>query len=120
MARLSVHDRQELLQSFKSSGLAQQAWCRTHGVNVHSLRYWLGQERKGCLTTAVYLHEYSSPKEARNRIAAFIECYNYFRPHQSLHGQTPGQVYRGVSPIGLTDILRKQSDIHLTNFKTVS
>ena len=52
MARLSVHDRQELLQSFKSSGLAQQAWCRTHGVNVHSLRYWLGQERKGCLTTA--------------------------------------------------------------------
>lgn len=83
--------------------------------NAHIERFWRTLKQQ-----EVYLHEYSSPKEARNRIAAFIECYNYFRPHQSLHGQTPGQVYRGVSPIGLTDILRKQSDIHLTNFKTVS
>ena len=83
--------------------------------NAHIERFWRTLKQQ-----EVYLYEYSSPKEARNRIAAFIECYNYFRPHQSLHGQTPGQVYRGVSPIGLTDILRKQSDIHLTNFKTVS
>ena len=49
MARLSVHARQELLQSFKSSGLTQQAWCLTNGVKVSNLRYWLGQERKGGL-----------------------------------------------------------------------
>ena len=83
--------------------------------NAHIERFWRTLKQQ-----EVYLYEYSSPKEARNRIAAFIECYNYFRPHQSLHGQTPGQVYRGVSPIGLTDIIHKQSDIHLTNFKTVS
>ena len=48
MARLSVHDRQELLQSFKSSGLTKQAWCQAHGVKVSNRLYWLGQERKGC------------------------------------------------------------------------
>uniref|UniRef100_UPI001F010822 IS3 family transposase n=1 Tax=Alicyclobacillus tolerans TaxID=90970 RepID=UPI001F010822 len=32
----------------------------------------------------VYLHEYNSPKEARQKIGAFIQEYNYDRPHQSL------------------------------------
>ena len=48
MARLSVQNRRELLQSFKSSGLTQQAWCQANGVKVSSLSYWLGQERKSC------------------------------------------------------------------------
>ena len=41
----------------------------------------------------VYLHEYNSPKEARQKIGAFIHEYNYDRPHQSLNYLTPAEVY---------------------------
>ena len=83
--------------------------------NAHIERFWrtIKQEE-------VYLNEYSSPKEARKRIAAFIKHYNYFRPHQSLNGKTPAQVYFGIAPTELMDIQLLNSDIHLTNFKTVS
>jgi putative transposase len=41
----------------------------------------------------VYLNVYESVKEARQRIAEFIEMYNSIRPHASLDGQTPNAVY---------------------------
>jgi putative transposase len=41
----------------------------------------------------VYLHEYNSPKEARQQIGKFIHEYNYDRPHQSLAYLTPAEVY---------------------------
>lgn len=41
----------------------------------------------------VYLHEYTSPKEARQQIGKFIDEYNYDRPHQSLGYLTPAEVY---------------------------
>ena len=68
----------------------------------------------------VYLNEYSSPKEARKRIAAFMKNYNYFRPHQSLNGKTPGQIYRRIAPLELIDLQLLESDIHLTNLKIMS
>ena len=67
----------------------------------------------------VYLHEYSSPKEARNRIAA-IESYNYFRPHQRLNGKTPGQVYQGVLPLRMEDVMKNFSALQLADRKKVS
>jgi len=41
----------------------------------------------------VYLHEYSSLVEARERIGFYIETYNSTRPHQTLGGRTPDDVY---------------------------
>lgn len=41
----------------------------------------------------VYLHEYNSPKEARQQIGAFIHEYNYDRPHQSLDYRVPAEFY---------------------------
>lgn len=41
----------------------------------------------------VYLHEYSTVSEARQRIKRFIEEYNSIRPHESLGGVTPDMVY---------------------------
>jgi putative transposase len=41
----------------------------------------------------VYLHEYNSPKEARQQIGGFINEYNYDRPHQSLGYRTPAEFY---------------------------
>ena len=49
----------------------------------------------------VYLHDYVSPKEARQQLACFFEFYNYRRIHQALDYQMPAQVY-----------FRKEADLH--------
>ncbi len=41
----------------------------------------------------VYLNEYGSPREARQRLRSYIEFYNNERPHQSLGYQTPASIY---------------------------
>ena len=41
----------------------------------------------------VYLHAYESVGEARSKIGRYIEFFNAERPHSSLGGQTPEQVY---------------------------
>jgi len=41
----------------------------------------------------VYLNEYTNPREARQRIARYLDFYNYRRPHQSLDYQTPAELY---------------------------
>jgi putative transposase len=56
--------------------------------NIITERFWRTLKYE-----EVYLHEYTSPKEARQRIAHFIHEYNYERPHQSLGYQTPAEVY---------------------------
>jgi putative transposase len=42
----------------------------------------------------VYLHEYSTPKEARQSLSHYIHFYNQQRPHQALDYQTPAALYR--------------------------
>lgn len=41
----------------------------------------------------VYLKDYTSPYEARNSIAKYIDKYNFQRPHQSLRYKTPAEIY---------------------------
>lgn len=41
----------------------------------------------------VYLHEYASPREARQGLSRYIQFYNQQRPHQALQYQTPAEVY---------------------------
>jgi putative transposase len=50
----------------------------------------------------VYLNEYTSPKQARSRLSAFIQFYNNERRHQSLGYRTPASLYaaREPGPIG--------------------
>jgi putative transposase len=42
----------------------------------------------------VYLHEYASPREARQGIGQYLTFYNQERPHQSLGYRTPAEIYR--------------------------
>ena len=42
----------------------------------------------------VYLRDYSSPREAREKINDYIKLYNYERIHQSLNYNTPAEVYQ--------------------------
>jgi putative transposase len=41
----------------------------------------------------VYLHDYASPKEARQQLSQYFEFYNHQRPHQALEYLTPAEVY---------------------------
>jgi putative transposase len=41
----------------------------------------------------VYLHDYTSPREARRGLSEYLEFYNHQRPHQSLGYCTPAGVY---------------------------
>ncbi len=41
----------------------------------------------------VYLNDYASPAEARQRIDEYISMYNARRPHASLTGRTPDMAY---------------------------
>jgi putative transposase len=48
----------------------------------------------------VYLHDYTSPKEARQQLSSYFEFYNQTRLHQSLDYRTPAEVYTTVTPVG--------------------
>ena len=43
----------------------------------------------------VYLHDYISPRDARQHLAHYFDFYNYRRLHQALDYLTPAQVYFG-------------------------
>lgn len=43
----------------------------------------------------VYLHEYETPRQARQGLSRYFGFYNQRRPHQSLSYRTPAQVYFG-------------------------
>ena len=45
---------------------------------------------------AVYLHELSDGRDAERVIGSWFGFYNDARPHSSLDGRTPGDVYRGA------------------------
>ncbi len=55
--------------------------------NIFTERLWRSLKYE-----EVYLHEYESPKEARERIQAWFTFYNMERPHQSLDYKTPWEV----------------------------
>ena len=43
----------------------------------------------------VYLHEYGTPREARQGLTRYFEFYDHERPHQALDYRTPADVYFG-------------------------
>ena len=48
----------------------------------------------------VYLHEYTSPREARQALTRYFDFYNQKRPHQSLENLTPAEVYFHTASAG--------------------
>lgn len=61
--------------------------------NIFTERLW-----RSIKYEEVYLHEYTSPKEAYRQLFQYIQFYNFVRLHQSLDYRTPAQVY-GSTPV---------------------
>ena len=52
----------------------------------------------------IYIHDYQSPRDLRQGVGAYIEHYNYCRPHQALGYKPPAEVY--FSKVEPTDLDR--------------
>lgn len=59
--------------------------------NIFTERFWRSLKYE-----EVYLHDYLSPREARQGITRYMHFYNYERPHQALEYRTPAQVYATI------------------------
>jgi len=46
----------------------------------------------------VYLHDYGTPREARQSLAQYLRFYNHERPHQALGYRTPAEAYLHSTP----------------------
>jgi len=46
----------------------------------------------------VYLHDYTSPREAREGLTRYFQFYNHERPHQALEYRTPADMYFHKAP----------------------
>jgi putative transposase len=57
--------------------------------NIFTERLWRSVKYE-----EVYIHDYTSPKEARQSLAGYFEFYNEERLHQALNYHTPAEVYR--------------------------
>jgi len=62
--------------------------------NVFTERLWRSVKYE-----EVYLHDYTSPREARQGLTNYLDFYNHCRPHQSLDYCTPAAVYHRQLPI---------------------
>jgi putative transposase len=58
--------------------------------NVAIERYWRSIKYED-----LYLKSYETGREVAEGMKAYITRYNHYRPHQSLSGATPEEVYRG-------------------------
>ncbi len=52
--------------------------------------------RRSLKYECVYLHAFETGSEARLGIGKWIEYYNQHRPHSTLGGQTPDEIYLGI------------------------
>jgi putative transposase len=94
-----------ILNSDQGSQYTSQAWVETAKANqiqlsmagkgrcydnIHMERFWRSLKQE-----EVYLKDYQTLQDARDGIGHYLHLYNHKRPHQSLLGQTPTNVYHG-------------------------
>ena len=71
--------------------------------NIFTERLWRSVKYE-----EVYLHDYGSPREARQSLARYFRFYNFERPHQALDYRTPADLYQQDSAPSSTLARRKE------------
>jgi putative transposase len=61
--------------------------------NIFTERLWRSVKYE-----EVYLHDYETPRQARQGLATYLAFYNQKRLHQSLDYRTPAEVYLAATP----------------------
>jgi putative transposase len=61
--------------------------------NIFTERLWRSVKYE-----EVYLHDYETPRQARQGLTAYLTFYNQKRLHQSLDYRTPAEVYLAATP----------------------
>jgi putative transposase len=65
--------------------------------NIFTERLW-----RSIKYEEVYLHEYTSPRQAREQLSTYIHFYNHERLHQALDYRTPASIYQALPPVART------------------
>ena len=61
--------------------------------NIFTERLW-----RSIKYEEIYLHDYTTPRHARQGLTRYLEFYNHERPHQALNYRTPAELYGGACP----------------------
>lgn len=106
---LNKHIKPEIFNTDQGSQFTSNGWCdllKKYDVkismdgkgrcfdNIFSERLWRTVKYE-----EVFLKSYDSVGSARKQLGAFVEFYNYQRPHQSLDYKTPAQIYYGSESV---------------------
>ncbi|MCL4267278.1 MAG: integrase core domain-containing protein [Anaerolineae bacterium] len=62
--------------------------------NIFTQRLWRSVKYE-----QVYLHDYETARQARQRLATYLTFYNQKRLHQSLACRTPAELYLAATPL---------------------
>ena len=81
--------------AFTGRVLASGARCSMDGRGRYLDNIFIERLWRSLKYESVYLRELADGRDAAREISAWFRFYNEVRPHSSLGGRTPGEVYRG-------------------------
>jgi putative transposase len=79
----------EYTELLRSCGIRQSMDGKARWVDNVIIERWF----RSLKMEYIYINEYANPRQLRVGICAYIEVYNYQRPHASLDNLRPAQVY---------------------------
>ncbi len=99
----SKNDKQEIFNTDQGTQFTSEAFTvmlKQHGIGIsmdgkgrRRDKVFVGRVWKSIKYEEVYHHAYEAVQEARNSIGKYLDFYNSSRPHSSLDGFTPDQIY---------------------------
>jgi len=98
-----LHGKPEIMNTDQGYQFTSESWLnrlqvKGIAISMHGKGRWIDNvivERfwRSIKYEDIYLKSYESPRELSKGVGAYILRYNTVRPHQSLNGHTPDEIY---------------------------